>query len=100
VSWQQDRSHSSYDTLHTTITRAVFGEVQAQPITDFYLTAGGRLDDHSVFGPFRTYRVTGAYLIDETGTKLHAALGTGFRAPSLYELFDSFSGNPALRPET
>ncbi|HLG86096.1 MAG TPA: TonB-dependent receptor [Alphaproteobacteria bacterium] len=100
LSWQQDRAHSVFDSERTAVTRALFGELQAHPISGLYLTAGGRIDDHSAFGPFRTYRVTGAYLIDETGTKLHAAVGTGFRAPSLFELYDGFSGNSFLKPET
>jgi vitamin B12 transporter len=100
LSWQEDLAHTSYDVPHETITRAIFGELQAQPITDLYLTAGGRMDDHSTFGDFDTYRITAAYFIDGIGAKLHGAVGTGFRAPSLYELFDSFSGNPKLQPET
>jgi len=99
LSWQQDRAHSVFDAERTTITRAAFGEIQAEPLPDLFLTAGGRIDDHSAFGPFRTYRVTAAYLLGETGTKLHAAVGTGFRAPSLFELYDAFSGNAKLRPE-
>ncbi len=100
LSWQEDLSHSTYDVAHETTTRAAFGEFQAQPIDHLYLTAGGRIDDHSVFGNFETYRVTAAYQIDQTGTKLRGATGTGFRAPSLYELYDTYSGNKALQPET
>jgi vitamin B12 transporter len=100
LSWQQDRARSTFDMFRTTITRAGFGELQLQPIADLYLTAGGRIDDHSAFGPFRTYRVTAAYRIEATGTKLRGAVGSGFRAPSLFELYDAFSGNPALRPES
>ena len=32
--------------------------------------------------------------------KFRASYGTGFRAPSLFELYDSFSGNPNLHEET
>jgi vitamin B12 transporter len=100
LSWQQDRAHTSYDDSRSTITRAVFAELQAEPVENLHLTAGGRVDGHSTFGDFGTYRLTAAYNIDATGTKLHAATGTGFRAPTLYELYDSFSGNPLLKPET
>ena len=100
LSWEEDLAHTSYDERRGTITRAVFGEFQAQPVENLYLTAGGRVDDHSTFGDFGTYRLTAAYYVEATGSKLHAATGTGFRAPSLFELYDSFSGNPLLQPET
>jgi len=45
-----------------------------------------------------TYRFAGAYIFP-TNTKLHISYGTGFRAPSLYQLFDITSGNPALKSE-
>jgi vitamin B12 transporter len=99
ASWQADLAHTSYDTRHSTTTDAGFGEFQAQPIENLYLTAGGRIDSHSAFGDFETYRVTAAYRIEQTGTKFHAADGTGFRAPSLYELYDTYSGNKLLTPE-
>lgn len=63
----------------------VWGQVVAEPIDNFTLTAGLRHDEHSEFGGFTTYRGTAAYLFDQTGTKLRASVGTGFRAPSLYE---------------
>lgn len=70
-------------------------------------TLGVRLDDHELAGSKVTYRATAAYLLPETGTKLSATLGTGFKAPALFELFASssffgfviFNGNPNLEPE-
>jgi len=32
-------------------------------------------------------------------SEFRASYGEGFKAPSLYQLYDAFSGNPALRPE-
>ncbi len=54
----------------------------------FYLTAGLRYDDNEDFGDHDSYRISGAYLIPLTGgeLKLKSAWGTGFRAPSLYEV--------------
>ena len=53
-----------------------------------YLTAGARYDDNDDFGDHTTWRVSGAYLIPVNGGefKLRGAYGTGFRAPSLYEI--------------
>jgi vitamin B12 transporter len=70
-----------------------------EPVDDLVLTAGLRHDDHSVFGSYTTYRFTGAYTIDAIDAKLHASVGTGFRAPSIFELYDPFAGNSTLRPE-
>ncbi len=70
----------------------------------FFVTAGLRADRHSRAGTAVTFRVAPAYLIAATGTRLKATLGTGFKSPSLYQLFapaTSFGpvGNPLLQPE-
>ena len=70
----------------------------------FFVTTGVRADLHSRAGGAVTFRVAPAYLIAATGTRLKATLGTGFKSPSLYQLFapaTSFGpvGNPLLRPE-
>ena len=45
-----------------------------------------------------TWRVAPALLVRETGTKLSASAGTGFKAPSLAQLYSDF-GNPDLEAE-
>lgn len=77
----------------------VWSQVVVEPLDDLTLTAGLRHDEHSAFGGNTTYRGTAAYLLSGTGTRLHSSLGTGFRAPSLYELYDPSYGNDALKPE-
>ncbi len=62
------------------------------------LIAGARLDDHEAFGQKATFRLAPSYKIQGTGTLLKASFGTGFRSPSLYELYSSY-GNPDLSPE-
>ena len=69
-----------------------------------FVTAGVRADRHSRAGGAVTFRVAPAYVIAATGTRIKATLGTGFKSPSLYQLFappTSFGpvGNPLLRPE-
>jgi len=63
-----------------------------------FTTLGVRLDNHEFFDSEVTYRIAPAYLIEETGTKLKATYGTGFKAPSLYQLFSQY-GDPDLDPE-
>ena len=70
----------------------------------FFATAGIRYDHHSRAGDAVTYRLAPAFVIRETGTKLRASLATGFKAPSLYQLYAPSTiygpiGNRSLRPE-
>ncbi len=64
-----------------------------------FLSLGARLDDHQSFGAETTWRATAAWLIDATDTTVRGSIGTGFRAPSLFELFANSFGNPDLQPE-
>jgi vitamin B12 transporter len=63
-------------------------EYQGNHLENLYVTAGARYDDNEDFGTHTTYRVSGAYLfpVGAGEMKLKAAYGTGFRAPSLYEI--------------
>ena len=60
---------------------------------------GLRSDDHSTFGSETTYRGSVSYLF-ESATRVHASVGTGFKAPSYFDLFFPFFGNPNLQAET
>jgi vitamin B12 transporter len=71
-----------------------------EPVDNLFLTGGLRHDEHSEFGGHTTYRGTVAYLFEATATRLHSSFGTGFRAPSLYELYAPFYGDSSLQPET
>lgn len=53
-----------------------------------FLTAGVRHDDNEDFGTNSNYRVSAAYLVSlrEGALKFKTALGTGFRAPSPFEI--------------
>ncbi len=62
------------------------------------LNIGGRLDDHEEFGTHGTYKIGLAYFLPY-GFKFKANLATGFRAPSLFNLYDPRYGNPHLDPE-
>ncbi len=65
----------------------------------FFTTAGIRLDNHNQFGSQLTYRIAPAYMIWGTNTKIKATLGTGFKSPSLFYLYDPMYGNENLSPE-
>jgi len=74
--------------------------IQEQYMPDDAVTVivGARLDDHERFGDKTTYRIAPSYAF-KTGTCLKASYGTGFRAPSLYELYEPTYGNDDLGPE-
>lgn len=93
--------------------RTVFGYglLRFAPLDGLVLTAGGRVDDFEAGGTEPTYRFTGAYTLADTGTTIRASAGTAARAPTIFQLFDSFAidfggftfttePNPDLETET
>ena len=76
-----------------------FAQAQFNVEDRLIVTGGLRQDRYNVFGDATTYRVTGGFLIHETGTKLRSSYGTGFRTPTLNDLFFVNSANPDLKPE-
>src|SRR5262249_26748487 len=98
------------ETLRTATVRAensykaAFAELQSQFAERFFLVANGRVDDYDSFGEHWTYSVAPAYLVPWTDTKLKGSVATGFKAPTLSQLFVSFPAfsffaNPNLLPE-
>jgi vitamin B12 transporter len=82
-----------------------YAELQSSFSDAFFNTLSLRYDDNDRFGGKTTYRVAPAYVIQDTGTKLKASVGTGFKAPTLSQMFQNFPdfdfyGNPNLKPET
>jgi vitamin B12 transporter len=87
------------DTSEKMSIGGIWGQFVLDPIDNLTLTAAYRHDEHSEFGGYGTYRFTGAYLLPDSGTRFHASVGTGYRAPSLYELYAPYAGNADLEPE-
>lgn len=73
-------------------------EGQINASDSLFVTAGARLDDNDDFGDHTSYRVSAAYVMSLAAgdLKFKSAIGTGFRAPSLYEIAynDSFFATP------
>lgn len=66
----------------------------------WFTTLGVRIDDHSQFGTKATYRLTTAYLMKTTDTTIKGSYGTGYKAPSLIQLYHpTWGGNANLKPE-
>jgi vitamin B12 transporter len=82
-----------------------YGELQSQLGTHWFSALNVRYDDNSRFGGKVTWRFAPEWLIAATDTKLKASVGTGFKAPTLSELYQSFPAffffaNPNLKPES
>ena len=102
---QQDELANNAPLFARVANDAGYVQLQSAVGGRLFNTVSLRYDDNQQFGGKATYRLAPAFLVAETGTKLKASLGTGFKAPTLDELHDSypqygFYGNPALRPET
>jgi outer membrane cobalamin receptor len=90
-------SVSASDALVSLYTDQTFSPVE--PIT---LTAGGRWERYRSIGDALTWRTTAAWHLEKTGTTFRTSAGSGFRAPSFFELYANdpfFRGNPGLQPE-
>jgi len=90
---------SSLFPLKRSYITGFFLQDQIRVASQFFATVGVRRDRHSQFGIATTFRIAPAYFIEQTGTKLKATYGTGFKAPSLFQLYDSFYGYEDLEPE-
>jgi vitamin B12 transporter len=78
---------------------SVYALAILKPVTGLTVTGGVRHDEHSQFGGATTFGANASFTPNDGETRLRASYGEGFKAPSLYQLYDSFSGNRALRPE-
>ena len=75
-----------------------YGRLTVQAVPHLTLTGGVRYDDHSTFGGHTTGQVSAAYDLFEGNTILRASYGSGFKAPTLYQLYSPF-GSLGLQPE-
>ena len=77
-------------------TKSIWIQDQLLLGENFVFVVGLRNDDHENFGNKSTYRLSPAWHINNTTLK--ASYGTGFRSPSLYELYSVY-GNEDLDAE-
>lgn len=116
VDHQQEQGESEYHSdgtwgptsslfpLEQSRTTGFYVQDQIRLDSRFFATAGIRWDKHTQFGTSTTYRLAPAFFIKSTQTKLKATLGTGFKSPSLYQLYAPPTflgpvGNEDLKPE-
>ena len=98
--FRSDGAFGPFESIFTDQSARITGyylQDQIQYRNMVFATAGIRVDNHSLFGRHTTYRLAPAIFIEHTGTRLKGTYGTGFKAPSLFQLYSSF-GSPTLQP--
>ncbi len=100
-----EREEASTDAINATRELfGVFAEWSGAIGDDLFVSLGARHDNEKTSGGHFSLRATAAYFASvlEGAEKMrfHASIGTGFRAPSLFERLDAFSGNPGLVEES
>ncbi len=68
-------------------------------IKNLFLDGSFRSNHHDLFGLSTTYRVAASYIISDSGFRLHSSFGTGYRAPTLDEIYGSY-GSITIKEET
>lgn len=76
--------------------KSVYASV-SYSLNRFNIEVGGRLNNHSQYGTNYTYTINPSYKIDDH-YRVFGSIATGFKAPSLYQLYSS-SGNVDLKAE-
>ena len=69
------------------VTTSNYIDFQSRVSKNLYATLGARFDEHAKADNEDSHRATLAYLFDDKTTKLKSSYGTGFRFPSLFELY-------------
>ena len=82
---------------------AGYASLQGRLFERVDLTAGIRYDGPEGYDGFTSWRLGAVLALPEISSRLRAAAGTSFKAPSLFQRFGTitgfFQGNPNLRPE-
>ena len=95
-------SSSASIPLKTMNTLGFYLQDQIKLFDRSFTTLGVRYDDNNRFGGHETWRANELYTIKETGTRFKGSYGTGFKAPTLNQMYDTIygTGNVNLKPET
>lgn len=96
------KNYADYQDGQETQQTDFFGNFVSKVSDQFIVNLGGRWNSQSNYGNHFTYSINPSLQILEVNNhslKIQAAYSTAFIAPSLFQLYDPFSGNPDLEPE-
>ena len=65
---------------------------------NLFFDASLRTNSHDAFGSSATYRIANSYLIPNYNLRMHSSFGTGYRAPTLDEIYGAY-GNSSIKEE-
>lgn len=109
VKFMAGANYQTYRLLDTTLDKknpqtnivSPYLSLFIQDLQGINLEVGGRYNHHSEFGDRFTYNVSASYLI-ANNYKIFANVSSGFRAPTVNDLFGpiAFGSNADLKPET
>ena len=95
IGYNKDLTGIKRESYYTTSS---FFDYQKRIANNLFATYGTRFDDNSVAGDEESHRATLAYLFDDKKTKIKSSFGTGFRYPSLYEMYYVYAANSNSLP--
>jgi vitamin B12 transporter len=82
--------------------KSAYVSASLQPVKHLTVDGGVRTDDYDLTSRADTWRAGASYRIEQSGTKLRATYGTGFKAPTVVNRFGSppwYDASPAIGPE-
>ena len=90
-----ERSHmdtqdenNAYD-FKTSNTSIYFSYAKSY-LENFYIDLSYRQNFHDLYGKSNTYRLASSYIINTSGYRIHSSFGTGYRAPTLDEIYGTY----------
>ena len=90
-----ERSHmdtqdenNAYD-FKTSNTSIYFSYAKSY-LENFYIDLSYRQNFHDLYGKSNTYRLASSYIIHTSGYRIHSSFGTGYRAPTLDEIYGTY----------
>lgn len=93
IDWQHEKDQSTH--FNQNLSGFVYHQYE---LPSSIFNFGFRLDHNKIFNDHATYKLAAGYKIKDGLLKL--SYSTGFRAPSINQLFDPTYGNQNLRPES
>jgi vitamin B12 transporter len=107
VEYLKDRGANTFrtdfdvtDLSESVINRSLYVQEEIRLRERTGMSLGARLDDNAKAGTELNPRAAAYHMFERTGIRIRAAVGRGFRVPTILEEFDAFVGNPLLGPET
>lgn len=98
--YQQRSGRYNADYDETIVTNSLYLHDQLAALDPLMVTAGARSDGNNRFGRHNTYQVGSSLMIRASQTRVFSNYSTGFRGPTLNDLFSPWGSNPNLKPET